>query len=115
MKLTIIVFLWASAISLTACGGPRTHEIDMVGKDFRFTPDTIRAAKGDRVIINFSNPDTVPHLIYLPEFNAHIGLTPGGAYPLEFVADQTGTFEYVCSVPGHQEAGMVGTLIVESN
>lgn len=85
----------------------------MVGNNFRFSPDTISVSKGDRVIINFSNPDTIPHLIYLPEFNAHIALIPGGAYPLAFIADQSGTFEYVCSVPGHQEAGMVGTLIVE--
>ena len=24
-----------------------------------------------------------------------------------------GTYEYYCNVPGHKEAGMVGTLIVE--
>lgn len=113
MNLKVLASLLAAALLLAACGGQRTREIDMIGENFRFSPDIIRVSQGDRVKINFSNPDTVPHLIYLPDFNAHIALVPGGAYPLEFVADQAGTFAYVCSVPGHQEAGMVGTLIVE--
>jgi len=31
---------------------------------------------------------------------------------VEFVADQTGTFEYYCNMPGHRANGHVGTLIV---
>ena len=114
MKFKAVVMLLASAVLLAACGGQRTREINMVGENFRFSPDMIRVSEGDRVVINFSNPDSVPHLIDLPAFNTHIALSPGGAYPLEFTADKAGTFEYVCSVPGHQEAGMVGTLIIEN-
>jgi plastocyanin len=40
-------------------------------------------------------------------------LQAGGRDSIEFVADQSGTFEYYCSVGNHRELGMVGTLIVE--
>ncbi len=62
--------------------------------------------------INFINPDVVPHLINLPAFNQHIALPPGGEFTLEFAADKAGSFPFVCSVPGHEEAGMTGMLIV---
>ena len=100
---------------LTACSGPQTRTFDMIGEDFRFAPDTLRVSDGDTVRINFSNPDVVPHLIDLPAFNQHIALAPGGEFTLEFVVDKAGSFPYVCSVPGHEEAGMVGSLIVDPN
>ena len=36
-----------------------------------------------------------------------------GVQVIEFVADQTGTFEYYCSVGSHRQQGMFGTFIVE--
>lgn len=105
----VIVF-----VVITSLRGMETKEFDLVGKDFRFFPDTLIVTEGDTVVINFENPDQVPHLIDLPDFNTHVGLPPGGEISLEFVADKVGAFDFVCSVPGHQEAGMVGKLIVQS-
>ena len=108
-------FVLSMTIILTACSGPPTRTFDLIGEDFRFTPDTLRVSDGDTVRINFTNPDVVPHLIDLPAFNQHIALIPGGEFTLEFVVDKTGSFPFVCSVPGHEEAGMVGSLIVDPN
>jgi len=114
-KLVIATFLLvlSMTIILTACSVPQTRSFDMIGQDFRFSPDTLRVNDGDTVRINFSNPDVVPHLIDLPAFNQHIALAPGGEFTLEFVVDKVGSFPFVCSVPGHEEAGMVGSVIVE--
>jgi len=114
-KLVIATFLLvlSMTIILTACSVPQTRSFDMIGEDFRFSPDTLRVNEGDTVKINFSNPDVVPHLIDLPAFNQHIALAPGGEFTLEFVVDKVGSFPFVCSVPGHEEAGMVGSVIVE--
>ena len=116
-KLVIATFLLvlSMTIILTACSVPQTRSFDMIGEDFRFSPDTLRVNEGDTVKINFSNPDVIPHLIDLPAFNQHIALIPGGEFTLEFVVDKAGSFPFVCSVPGHEEAGMVGSLIVDSN
>ncbi len=116
-KLAAATFLLvlSTATILTACSGPQTRAFDLIGEDFRFSPDTLRVNDGDTVRINFSNPDVVPHLIDLPAFNQHIALAPGGEFTLEFVVDKTGSFPFVCSVPGHEEAGMIGSLIVAPN
>ncbi|MCH7588279.1 MAG: cupredoxin domain-containing protein [Chloroflexi bacterium] len=107
------IFLLSMTVIITACAGPKIRAIDLIGEDFRFLPETIRVNEGDTVQINFSNPDVVPHLIDLPAFNQHIALLPGGAFTLEFVADKPGSFQFVCSVPGHEEAGMVGIFVVD--
>jgi len=116
-KLATAAFLLVLSMTtiLTTCSGQQTRTFDLVGEDFRFTPDTLRASDGDTVRINFSHPDVVPHLIDLPAFNQHLALIPGGEFTLEFVVDKTGSFPFVCSVPGHEEAGMVGSLIVDPN
>ena len=103
----------AVSLLLTACSTSVTRNIDLVGIDFRFSPDTIQVGQGDLVKIKFTNPDSIPHLIELTEFQQHVALVPGAEFTLIFVADKSGTFPYVCSIPGHEEAGMVGVLIVE--
>ncbi|MDK1029684.1 MAG: cupredoxin domain-containing protein [Anaerolineae bacterium] len=108
-----IALLFCIAIYLSACSGPQRRTIELIGDDMRFVPDMIRVNEGDTVIIKFSNPDVVPHLIDLPAFKQHSALIPGGEFTLEFVVDKTGTFPFVCSVPGHEEAGMIGVLIVD--
>ncbi len=42
----------------------------------------------------------------------HMYAVPGASEHMEFIAEESGTFEIVCTIPGHAEAGMVGTLIV---
>jgi nitrite reductase (NO-forming) len=110
--LLLFSFLLVTLV-LNACSGPSVRTFDLIGKDFRFSPDILQANEGDTVRINFSNPDVVPHLIDLPSFNQHIALIPDGEFTLEFVVDKSGSFPFVCSVPGHEEAGMTGVLIVD--
>jgi uncharacterized cupredoxin-like copper-binding protein len=41
-----------------------------------------------------------------------MGAMAGMGASVSFVPTKPGTFEFFCAVPGHKEAGMVGTLIV---
>jgi uncharacterized cupredoxin-like copper-binding protein len=43
----------------------------------------------------------------------HVSVAPDGSSYIDFTVLEPGTYEYFCSVEGHKEAGMHGTLIVE--
>jgi plastocyanin len=88
-------------------------EVTVVGTNMVFDVKEIRVKKGDTVRVTFKNEEGF-HDWVIDEFNAKTKqIGAGKEETVEFVADQTGTFEYYCSVGKHRENGMVGTLIVE--
>lgn len=46
------------------------------------------------------------------ELSVHISATAGDRQTVTFTPAEPGEYEFFCSVPGHREGGMVGTLIV---
>lgn len=95
-----------------------TEETDMVvveveGGSFYFDPDEVTVTEGDTVKIVFTNVDGT-HDWVIDEFDARTPIIQEGeTSEITFVADQSGSFEYYCSVGNHREMGMVGTLVVE--
>lgn len=88
-------------------------EITVESNGLNFTPATLRVKQGDRVRLTYKN-NMGRHDWNLDEFDAQTELINAGQTDtVEFVASEKGSFEYYCSVPGHREAGMKGTLIVE--
>lgn len=76
-------------------------------------PD-LQVAEDAVVQINLVNGDGAIHDIAVPEFGAgsdHI-TGKGAATAIVFRANKNGTFEYLCTLPGHKAAGMVGRIIV---
>lgn len=66
------------------------------------------------VQINIVNGDGAIHDIAVPQFNAKSDEISGrgSATAIVFRATKNGTFEYLCTLPGHKAAGMFGKLIV---
>ncbi|MBI2074815.1 MAG: cupredoxin domain-containing protein [Candidatus Levybacteria bacterium] len=86
---------------------------EVTGSPFQFNPNEIRVKKGDLVQIVFNNQEGF-HDLTIDEFNAKTKqIQAGQTDTVMFIADKTGVFEYYCSVDGHREQGMVGSLIVE--
>ncbi len=78
-----------------------------------FTPNVLKVELGDRVKVIYKNNQGT-HNWTLDEFNAKTKLIDAGKTDtVEFTADKTGNFEFYCSVSGHQQAGMKGTLVVD--
>ena len=89
------------------------QHFNLTGKNFEFSQKEIRVKKGDKIKITFSSTDGF-HEWVVDEFNAKTTrVNTGEETSVEFTVDQTGTFEYYCSVGKHRELGMVGQLIVE--
>ncbi len=88
-------------------------EFTVEGSNFKFSPNMIKVAKGDTVRVTFKNIGGF-HDFVLDEFNIRMAqIGDGQQETVEFVANQTGSFEFYCSVGQHRQMGMVGTLIVE--
>jgi plastocyanin len=81
----------------------------------RFDKDVLQAPAG-KVRITMNNPSPVGHNVALegPGLSVQQGPTvqKGGASEVEATV-KAGSYTYFCSVPGHRQAGMQGTLTVK--
>lgn len=73
------------------------------------------SAKAGKVTIDFDNPAPIEHNVVIEQDGKEIaGIEPITESKKSFSADlEAGSYDYICTVPGHEEAGMVGTLTVE--
>lgn len=74
----------------------------------------LRVPEGRVVQINLVNADGALHDIAVPEFSAQSDQISekGASTTIVFRTTKSGTFEYLCTLPGHKAAGMVGKIIV---
>jgi plastocyanin len=72
-------------------------------------------AKAGQVTIEFENPSAIPHNVVILKAGKELaGFEPITEGAEDLTAElEAGSYEYICSVPGHAEAGMQGTLEVE--
>jgi len=78
-----------------------------------FDQAELRARAGETVAIRLENQDAAGHSFDIDEFDLHVSMPPGQPALALFKVSTPGTYTFYCGVPGHREAGMVGTLIVE--
>lgn len=73
------------------------------------------SAKAGKVTIEFDNPSAIPHNVVIEKDDEEIAGTPEFTEGKKSVSTELepGSYTFVCTVPGHEEAGMVGTLTVE--
>ena len=72
------------------------------------------SAKAGRVTITFTNAASLEHNLTIAQGSTQVGATPtfsGGTRTLT-VNLMPGTYTFYCSVPGHRQSGMEGTLHV---
>lgn len=74
----------------------------------------LAANVGDTVRLTVINGDPVAHDLTIADLNVTTGQMVGDeeTVTLEFVVNMPGDFVYFCSLPGHREIGMFGTLRV---
>lgn len=77
---------------------------------------TEATAKAGKVTIDFNNPQALPHDV---KIESKSGEEIGGTETVSEGSDSAtvnlkpGAYTFYCSVPGHREAGMEGTLTVK--
>lgn len=73
------------------------------------------SAEAGQVTIDFDNPSALEHDIAIEQGGKQIAVSPRIAEGETSVSAnlQPGTYTFLCTVPGHAEAGMEGTLVVK--
>lgn len=93
---------------------PEPRKINVSGNDFSFSPSSLTLQSGERVKITFENVGATPHNLIIEGTSIATKTIPKGKSDvIEFTAPSSGTYTIFCSVAGHRELGMVGTLEVE--
>ena len=82
----------------------------MVSQNLSFSPTNLSVPRGTMVTLKIQN--TGRHTFTIDALRLNQSLAPG-MNTVMFTANQSGTFEYYCAIPGHREGGMVGTLLVQ--
>ena len=97
--------------------------------DIKYSVTELTATAGQPLEIALTNAGVLEHDFSIDEiegeatvdgasaesgdWDVHVSLTPGGAATLVVTPTKAGTYEFYCSVLGHKEAGMKGTLTVQ--
>ena len=84
--------------------------------EFKWTPKEVTVAAGE-VTFAVTNKGTIEHNFVVEDAKGKAlkqfdGIQPGKTVQVK-VALKAGKYTIACTVPGHREAGMVGTLIVK--
>jgi uncharacterized cupredoxin-like copper-binding protein len=129
------VALAVSALVLAGCtstiAAARTVEVSSSGMNFDVKE--ITAARGKPVKLVYNNKDvqlhdwsidTIPVEVKASQGDAHehneknppavhVAADAGKTSTVEFTPTTAGSYAFYCTVPGHREFGMQGTLIVK--
>ncbi len=129
------LLLAACGQSQSAASTPQT--LSVAAKEFAFAPAALSVRAGQPVTINLQNNGAVEHDWSVREIEIsgeatssgappsghmmggtgdepklHVAAGIGGKGTLTFTPSKPGTYAFYCTVAGHKEAGMVGTLTV---
>lgn len=95
-------------------GAVASEKITVEGSEFAFTPSTITLKKGETAEITFKNAGKYPHNLTISDLGVKSKtIQPGEEDTFSVTPDKTGQFSFLCTVPGHADKGMTGTLTVE--
>ena len=118
----------AAVLVASGCGGvgtsgqaagPRTSTgsaaaagvvLNLTGTEYSFAPATLRASAGETTI-RFTNKGAMEHDFVIKALDVHLIAQPGKSAEATVIL-KPGTYKSYCSVPGHSQSGMQGTLTV---
>ena len=99
--------------------------------ELKFVPNQFEFTSGQRYQLTLTNPSPMKHYFTAKDFadaswsqKVDVGqveikgaiheleIRPGGVADWVFVPLKTGTYELHCSIAGHAEAGMIGTIAI---
>ncbi|MBK5224166.1 MAG: cupredoxin domain-containing protein [Acidimicrobiia bacterium] len=137
--LAMLGLLLTAAVALGACGGDdadqassgggqteQTEQTEQGGDDggdegavrieateFAFSPGDVTIKAGEPTTVEFVNAGSVEHDFTVDDIDFKVTAAAAKTGTGELTVPEAGEYTFYCSVPGHREGGMEGTLVVE--
>jgi nitrite reductase (NO-forming) len=87
-------------------------DVKITASEFKFSPTSIQVPVGKKVTVTLDNTGVVQHDVTVQGDGFSLTAQPGKTASADVTFDKIGNFEFFCSIPGHKDAGMKGTLSV---
>jgi plastocyanin len=132
----VLAAMAAPVVLLAACGDDdddgdegASTSIEATASEFKFDPDGWTVPAGEEFTIDFSNDGTVEHEWAVLKLDDDIeseadfaedkvlfeveAIPAGESTTEQFTVDDAGTYQVICAIETHFDAGMEGELTVE--
>ena len=96
----------------TAVSSPN-NTLTYTTKAMRFGQTELRIKAGQEITLQLENYDMYTHSFDIDELGLHVEMPANDRVTTQFTAPEPGTYTIYCTIPGHRQAGMIATLIVE--
>lgn len=109
--LGIALFLWIGAWTQAA---PREQTVQITASEWKFEPAQFTVEAAVPLQLTQLNKGTTQHDFAIEALGVSLPLIdPGKSASVRFTPAKKGSFEFKCTVPGHAEVGMRGTITVK--
>jgi FtsP/CotA-like multicopper oxidase with cupredoxin domain len=88
------------------------EEVHLKIKEWSFTPNTLQLPTGQPVTLVLDNSGQLDHDVTIPSLGVSLKAAAGKSASQTITASTASTYDFLCSLPGHKEAGMQGKVVV---
>jgi uncharacterized cupredoxin-like copper-binding protein len=92
---------------------PAPLAVTIHAQDIKFDVTTLTVQVDQPVHLTYINEGMIDHGFKIEGLVEETNIKPGQTLMIQFTPTKAGQYRYICAVPGHEPAGMVGTLLVE--
>ena len=85
----------------------------VTAQNTKFGDSGLTITSGDVLGLFVINRDSSGHSFDIDSLGIHVSLAPNSATAVSVAPAAAGNLTYYCAIPGHREAGMVGTIVVQ--
>jgi uncharacterized cupredoxin-like copper-binding protein len=101
-----------SAPAGAATASAAAEQVHLTVKEWSFQPSALQLPVGKPVTIVLDNKGQLDHDVTIPSLGISLKAAAGKSASQTVTATKAGTFDFLCSIPGHKEAGMQGKVQV---
>jgi len=101
------------AVSPQASPAARGTTLELSLEDIKFSTKTLDGPANAEITVKLTNKGAAVHNFNIDALNVHSGDLQPGESKTVTVKGAAGEYQYYCNIPGHKEAGMVGTLTLK--